>query len=220
MNEKSILANKDIKAEITIIIIKNFKRDIKVSTEFIKHNSGIIIAAALSMIIFLLSLIPQRTLLLDIGIIFIVISIIFQYELFNQASKVSSRLIEKNPLLAFKRMKNQNFWQIFGPTSFFLGLLFIFSHFRLFYISFGLLFYLNFKCLWKIKSFTVLIRRIKTERIEHRNRWIRLITIDIGRKILNHFKIILLFEVILEVIIIVCSVLVIISWILLGFTFV
>lgn len=213
MKDKATLTNEELENKLIELLIENFKENIKDSEEFIRQNSGIIIAAAFSMIILLLSFIPQRTLLLDIGIVFLVISVVFQFELFHQTPEFSSDLDKSNPLEAFKKMKSQTFLQIFGTTSFFIGLIFLLSHFQIFYISFGLIIYLNTKCTWRIFSKNKFKNKLKNDKFKMESLSISINEIQIGKKVLKHFKIIIFFEIILEITIIISSFLVILNWV-------
>ena len=106
VNEKITLTRNEIEKKLNNLIIKNFNENLKQTGEFIRHNSGIIIAAAFSMIILLLSFVTQRSILLDTGIIFLISSIIFQYELFHLTPEITNVPSEDQPSIPFKISKN------------------------------------------------------------------------------------------------------------------
>lgn len=104
----------------------------------LKHKVGWIIAAAFSMITFLLSLIKQRTIFLDIGLIFLLISIIMHIEFTKLIIKID---ISKDIEDIEKDLKNSLKYtfaescDILGSDFFLLSLIYLFSHFKIYILS-------------------------------------------------------------------------------------
>lgn len=169
------------------------------------------------MIIFLLTFIQQRTLLLDIGISFLVLSTILQFERYGQLSRLYSEIDEKDLILSLKRMKVLTFLQIYGYMSFFIGSLFLFSHFQLFYISFSLILYLNVKFLRGITLNNRSTKKIKTSEFKSEVLSLSLSELQMGKKYIRHFTIILFFIIIREIVAIICSILILLNF---FFTFI
>lgn len=213
MNEKVTLTRSEIEKKFNNLIIKNFNENLEEAGKFIRHNSGIIIAAAFSMIILLLSFITQRSILLDTGIIFLISSIIFQYELFHLTPKLTNIPNEIHSSIPFKISKNQAILQIFGTCLFFLGLIFLFSHFQMYFISFGLIVYLNIKRILQLKSTRDFIIKLKNDKFEKDKFSIALIDLQISKEVIEYFKTIRKYEILIEIIIIVCSAVIIMDWI-------
>lgn len=127
---------------------KNFVIEWKKDKDkFLRQNSGIIIASAFSMIIFLLSLIRERTLILDFGIALLLFSIIIQYSVFRYKVRETYVYLESWNLKDFieemyKIMRKEISLDDYGVNFFFLGIMFLFSYFKLMILSFFILIYL------------------------------------------------------------------------------
>ena len=86
MNDTNDKVNRKIEKIFSQASMNKLYANIDETSQFIKQYSGIIIASGFSMLIFLLTFIQQRTLLLDIGISFLVLSTILQFERYGQLS--------------------------------------------------------------------------------------------------------------------------------------
>ena len=111
-----------------------------------------------------------------------------------------------------KRMRVLTFLQIYGYMSFFIGLLFLFSHFQLFYISFSLILFLNIKFLWGIILNNRSTKKMKTSEFKSEDLSLSLSELQMGKKVIRHFTIILFFIIIREIVAIICSILVILNF--------
>ena len=136
-------------------------------------------------------------------------------ERYGQLSQQSSEIDEKDLILRLKRMRVLTFLQIYGYMSFFIGLLFLFSHFQLFYISFSLILYLNVKFLRGIILNNRNIKKMKTSEFKSEDLSLSLSELQMGKKFIKHFAIILFFIIIREIVAIICSILVILNFFLL-----
>ena len=215
MNDNNDKVNREIEKIFSQASMNKLYENVEETSQFIKQYSGIIIASGFSMLIFLLTFIQQRTLILDIGISFLALSTILQFERYGQLSRLSTEIDEKNLILTLKRMRILTFLQIYGYMSFFLGLLFLFSHFQLFYISFSLILYLNVKFLRGIILNNRSTKKMKNNEFKSEVLSLSLSDLQMGKKFIRHFTIVLVFMIIREIVVIICSILVILNFFLL-----
>ncbi len=122
---------------------------------------------------------------------------------------------EKDLILSLKRMRVLTFLQIYGYMSFLIGLLFLFSHFQLFYVSFSLILYLNVKFLRGIILNNRSTKKMKTSEFKSEFLSLSFSELQMGKKFIRHFTIILFFIIIREIVTIICSILVILNFFLL-----
>jgi hypothetical protein len=128
-------------------ILKDFKDKEKTQIQISRENSGIIISSAFAMIILLLSLIEKRSLALDIGIFFLTFSIIMFFELIMYLSKWMMRHEYIRTIKKWdKSFKYQTTMIRFGLFFFYIGLLFVFTHFKLIIVIFPYCIFLSIKC--------------------------------------------------------------------------
>jgi len=122
----------------------------------LKHHTEIFIVSAFSIIVFLLSLITERTLFLEIGILFLVLSILMNLQLsetpfiIRYYSIADSKKVTKLILL-------MNLSGKMGNNFFIFGLAYLLGHFNLWLIIIILIAYIN---LGYVISILFLIRRI------------------------------------------------------------
>lgn len=140
--------------------------------------SGIIIAASFSIIVFLLSLIVERTLTLDIGLFFLLFSIIFQYETIKFTFTVrfmidqgkflirnieDEKRFEKRMEIFLRKTKVLRVIVYLGQSTFFIGLMYLFSYFELIFLIALTMVYIIFDALRGISSSYKLHEREKKE---------------------------------------------------------
>jgi len=142
------MSNNEIKKSIISEVIGSLKP--------FKETCGILIGTSFSIIIFSLSLIPVRTLLLEIGILCLLLAIIFLFEVFRFITGYSYKVEYKIPSVT-KRFYTKfylGFLNDCGILFFFLGLLFITAHFSIEWIIIIFCIYLLFRAtrfvMWRI----------------------------------------------------------------------
>jgi len=123
---------------------------------YLRHYTGIIIVTSFSIIIFLLSLITERTLSLDIGILFLVLSILINLEVSRIPFKLRYYIIA-NPKKGQKIILLMDLFGKMGNNFFIFGLAYLMGHFGLWIIIIVIIMYVN---LGYISSIYFLMKRI------------------------------------------------------------
>lgn len=134
-----------------------FKNQLMSSSEdVLKHHTEIFIVSAFSIIVFLLSLIIERTLFLEIGILFLVLSILMNLQLSGIPLIIKYYSIA-DPKKVSKLILLMNLIGKMGNIFFIFGLAYLLGHFNLWIIIIILIVYTNLE--YAI-SFLFLIKRI------------------------------------------------------------
>ena len=124
--------------------------------EHIKNYTGIFIASSFTIIIFLLSLIPERTIFLDIGILFYVLSILINLQVTGIPFMLKYYSIV-NPKRAVKIILLLDLFVKIGNNFFIFGLTYTMAHFNLWILTIIMIIYVN---LDYVISIYFLLRRI------------------------------------------------------------
>ena len=121
--------------------------------EVTRTNCGIIIATSFSMIVFLLSFIKVITFPLYSAIIFLFISIILLFELIYYLARARIKLEEEGFTIEDYVTFNKVDFTLhsFGHILFYIGLLFLISHFQLLIIGIPFMVFINVRSILPIK---------------------------------------------------------------------
>jgi len=142
-----------IKEKLTPQLIKEIFSS---ASEHIKNYTGIYIGTSFAIIIFLLSLITERTIFLDLGILFYVLSILINFQVTGIPFLLRYYLIT-NPKKATKIILLIDLFGKMGNNFFIFGLTYTMAHFNLWIIVIIMIVYIN---LDYVGSLYFLMRRI------------------------------------------------------------
>jgi len=168
--------NVDRKREAIVKIIENYKSFI-----------GMLLAAAFSMLIFLLSLIELRTILLDVGLLFLLLSIFIFFEIYIQFTDAIGVIIggaaktsedeqkspennekdsedEKRALSKEKHFKVGVHLYYLGYYFFITAILYLVSHFKMVFLFLVCAAFLIFLLIKWIISFGRYLKRVKLDK--------------------------------------------------------
>ena len=142
-NDIFLMSKIDEEKHIIRISIEDFEKE---NIERRQH-CGLIIASAFTMMILLLSFIKDRTIILDIGIFVLFLSILLQYELYRNIQPITETNGDIN--LYYQKygkiLRKYTFYDQFGYFAFFTGIAFLFVFFHLILFAYLLLAYLHYK---------------------------------------------------------------------------
>jgi len=129
--------------------LESVNMDVKLSGEDIdeelsriklnREACGFIIASSFSMIVLLLSLVQISTIYFYISISFFTISVMCMFELFLHFTGLGNQI----KIITYQDLHNTEYSEIYlsetGIACFYLGLIFLFTHYRIYFLTFSLI---------------------------------------------------------------------------------